>query len=119
MRITIKGVRVDLSPALKEFVRKKVSALGRFLKRFDRNDSVTAEVEIERTTEHHRHGEIYHASVDIDLPGKKIRAEEESSDLLAAIEIAKDKAKKDIQKHKEKVVEKNKRNSKRAKRVGK
>ncbi len=119
MRINIKSVRVNLSPALKEYVRKKVGALGRFLKRFDKNDSVNAEVEIERTTEHHRHGEIYHASVDINLPGKKIRAEEENSDLLAAVEIAKDKAKKDIQKHKEKTVEKYSKRARRKRRPGK
>ncbi len=119
MRITIKSVRVNLSPALKEYVQKKVSALGRFLKRFDKNDSVTAAVEIERTTEHHRHGEIYHASVDIDLPGKKIRAEEEHSDLLAAVEIAKDKAKTDVRKYKEKTVEKNSKRARKKKRPGK
>ncbi len=119
MKINIKSVRVNLSPAFKEYVRKKINALGRFLKRFDKNDSVTAEVEIGRTTEHHRHGEIYHASVDIDLPGKKIRAEEEHSDLLAAVEIAKDKAKQDIQKHKEKTVEKYSKQVRKKKRPGK
>ena len=110
---------MNLTPAFKEYVRKKINALSRFLRRFDRDNEVTAEVEIERTTEHHRHGEIYHASVDVHLPGKRVRAEEAHSDLLAAVEIAKDKAKEDLRKHKEKIVEHSKRSSKRTSRLDK
>ncbi len=100
MQINIKGTGLDLTPAIEEYIERKFGSLGKFLKRFETQGEVRMEVEVARTTRHHRKGDVFYAEVNLHLPRKVIRAEHSDSDIRTAIDIIKDKLKLEIRKHK-------------------
>ncbi len=100
MQINIKGTGLDLTPAIEEHIERKFGSLDKFLKRFETQGEVRMEVEIARTTRHHRKGDVFYAEVNLHLPKKIIRAEHSDSDIRTAIDAVKDKLKLEIQKYK-------------------
>jgi ribosomal subunit interface protein len=59
-----------------------------------------------RTTQHHRHGDVFGAEVNLAMGGEVIRATREGEDMYATIDEVKDVLKAEIQKFKELRVEK-------------
>lgn len=102
MNIIIKGTNIELTHSIKDYVEKRASSLDKFI------DSSKAEaqvmVEVGKTTNHHRAGEVFRAEVQIkhpDFPGEP-RVEIENEDLYAAIDLANDEMKEILVKNKEK-----------------
>ncbi len=108
MKITIESTGLDLTPSIKTYIEMKLTPLGRIIKRFETKGEVIAFVEVGRSTKHHKHGDVFHASVDLELPGKKLFAENENINLRTAIDMVKNKVKDDLQKFKEKTVDQSK-----------
>lgn len=102
MQINIKATGLDLTPAVRVYIENKIGSLDKFLKRFKAQGEVKAEIEIARTTRHHRKGNVFYAEANLYLPKKIIRAEHSDWDARVAIDIVKDKLKLEIQRHKEK-----------------
>jgi putative sigma-54 modulation protein len=88
MQIKIRSKNFDITPAIDDYVMKKLQTLGKFIT----NESATlCEIEIGRTTTHHKSGDIFRAEVNINIPGQKqVYAVSEESDLYAAIDIVRD-----------------------------
>ena len=84
------------------FIEEKIGALEKFVKRWEEQGEIEATVEVARTTKHHNKGDIFYAEVNIELPGKLLRAEHEDQDLRLAIDKVKDKIKREITRFKEK-----------------
>jgi len=84
MRISVIASNLELTEPLKNFIDKKIGSLERFVKRFD-DGTLLADVEVGRTTGHHKHGDVYHAEINLELPGKILRATDEDSDVRVAI----------------------------------
>lgn len=101
MNIIIKATQLDLTPSIREYIETKIGSLDHFMTRFEDQSEVKVEVEIARTTNHHRHGDIFQAEANLHLPRKTLRAEHSDSDIHAAIDIVKDKLHKEIIKYKE------------------
>lgn len=94
MKIKIRSKNFDLTPAIDEYVSKKISSLEKFL---DVKGEVLCEVEIGRTTKHHNSGDIFKAEVNIAQPGgKQIYVVAEEVDLYTAIDIVRDEAERAI-----------------------
>jgi putative sigma-54 modulation protein len=90
MNIKIRSVNFDITPAINDYVMKKISLLEKFL---PQGDGVICEVEIGRTTRHHKSGDIFRAEVNIKEPGgKQVFAVAEEADLYSAIDIVRDDA---------------------------
>ena len=90
MKIKLRSKNFDITPAIDEYVSKKISTLEKFL---DTKNEVLCEVEIGRTTKHHNTGDIFKAEVNIVQPGnKQIYAVAEEIDLYTAIDIVRDEA---------------------------
>ena len=117
MQIQIKATNLALTPAIKEYIEKKIAPLGRFLQKESasaiKNKKVLASshrelkdrvifIEIARTTRHHRHGNIFYAEATLELDKETLRAEHSDYDIRVAIDKVRDKFKKEIIKHKEK-----------------
>jgi len=101
MKIIIKAINIELTPAIKEYTQKKIGSLAKYLKNF--NPELTkAEVELGKTTFHHRQGEVFKAEVNLNLEGKLLRAEEVGESLLAAIDLVRDALVDNIKHYKEK-----------------
>ena len=99
MKIKIKATNITIDEALKEFTLEKVSSLERFL---NNSEHLLAEVELSKTTEHHQKGDIFRAEVQIQVPGKLLRAESTRTDLKIAIVEVKDQLQVQIKKYQEK-----------------
>ena len=106
MKIDIKYTKFHPASDIEEYARKRIGALERFLKSFEKNGEVTAYVEIARTTKHHRKGDVFYAEAMIELTpgGKELRATDTQSDIRLAIDNVEEKLKKEIRSHKDKLI---------------
>lgn len=81
----IKTTNMDLTDSLREYVEKRVSVFEKFSK-----GESSAYVEVGKTTNHHKSGDVYKAEINLTLDGKVYRSKIETTDLYAAIDEAKD-----------------------------
>ena len=102
MQISIKASELELTEPLKEYIDSHIGSLFKYLKRFD-DGLVRAEVEVARTTQHHRHGDVYYAEVNLTLPGKLLRATHEGADIRECIDKVRDTLQREIEKYKDKL----------------
>lgn len=83
-----------LTPAIEEYINKKIGSLEKF---FSDSSNALCEVEVGKSTEHHKSGEIYRAEVNISLPGMpQVFAVAHESQLYAAIDIVKEETEREI-----------------------
>lgn len=86
MKINIKATGIELTPAIYDYVNKKISAIEKFASNID----AVAQVEVGKSTEHHKSGNIFKAEVHIIGGGLDLYAVSEKTDLYAAIDVVKD-----------------------------
>jgi len=86
MNTSLKAKGISLTDAIKAAIEQKLTVLEKKVTKF--GPSVNAEVEVGRTTKHHKKGELYRAEVHVRLPGKLVYAEALNKDLYAAIGAA-------------------------------
>ncbi len=100
MNIKIRATNFDITPAIESYVTSKISLLGKFL---GGNGDILCEIEIGRTTHHHKSGDIFRAEVNIRKPGaKQIFAFAEEVDLYTAVDIVRDELEREIVSDKDK-----------------
>jgi len=109
MKINIKATNLELTPAITVYIEEKINGLEKFisgeaLKQWDESNqaAVEATVEIARTTNHHRQGDVYRAEINLKVPGRILRAEAEQWDMRVAIDQAKDELQVELKKYKNK-----------------
>jgi len=84
----IKATNVELTEAISGYVSKKVDMLEKYV---DPNDtSVSVDVELVKTTDHHQKGEVFRAEANFGVGGKMLRAEATNEDMYASIDEMKD-----------------------------
>lgn len=94
MNIKIRSINFDITPAIDEYISKKVSSLEKFL---EVSEGAICEVEIGRTTKHHNSGDIFKAEINLTQPGtKQVYAVAEEADLYTAIDVVRDEAERSI-----------------------
>ncbi|MDE1875094.1 MAG: HPF/RaiA family ribosome-associated protein [Patescibacteria group bacterium] len=84
----IKATGLSLTPAIDAAADKVVQALDKYVEADD--TSALAEIEVSRTTQHHRTGEIFRAEINFRSRLGSFRAESEKEDLYAALTAVKD-----------------------------
>lgn len=87
LKINTKATNFSLTPAIEDYVVKKVEALEKFIKN---TEGVLVNVEVGKTTRHHRQGDVFKAEIHIFLPGEEFYATVEKDDLYAAVDEVKD-----------------------------
>jgi ribosomal subunit interface protein len=112
MQVDIKATNMELTEAIRAFVQQKMDTLDAKTARF--GDVVRAEVEVGKTTKHHRNGPVYRAEVHVRLPGKLVYAEAENYDLYIAINDAKKEAERQVMDYKGELTDKAKKGFRRA-----
>ncbi len=100
MNVIIKK-NIDLTPALEAYLQKKFMTLEKFVVALAGENPAELTVEIERTTNHHRKGDVYRTAAKLHFSGTTIRAEKEADDVRIAIDAAKDTLREEIEKHKD------------------
>ena len=108
MRLLIKTTNLSLSPALRQYIERKIGELDRFLLRVEphddealsgKRDPIEVRVEIGKPSKHHRHGKVYYAEVNIDLPGRVLRAESNQWDIHTAIDEVKHELRRELKQY--------------------
>ncbi|WP_158736909.1 ribosome hibernation-promoting factor, HPF/YfiA family [Alteribacillus sp. YIM 98480] len=94
MNYNIRGENLEVTPALKNYVEKKVSKLERY---FD--TTPVAEVHVKMQVQNSEHI----IEVTVPMPQLLLRAEETHADMYAAIDLVVEKLERQIRKHKTKV----------------
>lgn len=108
MIIRIKTTNIELNNALRVWVEEKVGELERVLGKFaDETDTfqqgrekIELNVEIGRTTRHHRKGNVFRAEIQLYLPKKHLRVSSKNIDLRTALIEARDALDRKIRKYK-------------------
>lgn len=95
MNYNIRGENIEVTPAIREYVEKKLSKLDRYF-----NETPEANANVNLKVYSDKKGKV---EVTIPLPNLVLRAEELHEDLYAAIDLITDKLERQIRKHKTKV----------------
>src|SRR3989344_8055041 len=85
MRINIKATGIELTPAISDYVNKKISTLEKYM-----TGDAVAQVEVGKSTKHHKNGNVFRAEVHIIGGGLDLYAVSEKDDLYAAIDVVRD-----------------------------
>ncbi len=106
MQVNIKASKIELTPAIKNYIQRKMDMLDRYLTNIK---VINADFEVELITHHHRKGEIFRAEINLKLVGDFIRIDKTEKDLYKAIDKVKDHLEEIIIEHKEKMIDKKRR----------
>jgi putative sigma-54 modulation protein len=87
MKINIKATGIELTPAISNYVNKKISSIEKYLAK---DADIVAQVEVGKSTKHHKAGNIFRSEVHITGAGLDLYAVSEKEDLYAAIDIVRD-----------------------------
>ncbi len=98
IQIKTKG-GLALTPAITEYVHKRVASFEKFL---SGDTTAQAAIELGKSTNHHKHGDIFSAEVHLVAKGRDLFAGAEKEDLYAAIDAIKDEVLRELSSAKEK-----------------
>ncbi|WP_251551919.1 ribosome hibernation-promoting factor, HPF/YfiA family [Neobacillus muris] len=95
MNYNVRGENIEVTPAIREYLEKKISKLERyFTEAPNANVNVNLRFNPDKTSK---------VEVTIPLPNLTLRAEETNIDMYAAIDLITDKLERQIRKHKTKI----------------
>lgn len=100
MRVSIKGTNIALLESTREYVDKKlVKTAERFLARD--GEPIALDIEVGKTTKHHKTGPYFRAEANLSLGKKLLRAEAVGENLNEAIDLLEEELEREIKKFKE------------------
>ncbi|KAF0818985.1 MULTISPECIES: ribosome hibernation-promoting factor, HPF/YfiA family [Cytobacillus] len=95
MNYNIRGENIEVTPAIRDYVEKKIAKLERYF-----TETPNANVHVNLKTYNNNRSKV---EVTIPMPNLVLRAEEDHDDMYAAIDLITDKLERQIRKHKTKV----------------
>lgn len=102
MQINLQAKNMELTPAIRDYVLKRVTNLEKILSKIvDRGGKVAVNFEVSKSTNHHKSGEIFHADCLIKIDGKEFYGSADKEDLYQAIDAIKDSLYSEINKNKD------------------
>lgn len=106
MRTNVTGKGIELTPAISEYLAKRMQKVEELLAG---DESALAMVELGKTTNHHKNGDIFRAEINLHTKSKDFFLFAEREDLYVAIDIMKDEICEQLQNWKDKKVSMSKR----------
>ena len=98
MRTNKKATNIIFTPAISEYIEKKLNMLEKFFSEED----VLVNIEVGRTTRHHKSGDIFRAEIRLNYNGQEYYAVSETEDLYASIDEVKDEIAQELTKKRKK-----------------
>ena len=95
MKYNVRGENIEVTPAIRDHVEKKISKLERYF-----TETPNANVHVNLKTYNDKRSKV---EVTIPMTNLVLRAEEDHDDMYAAIDLITDKLERQIRKHKTKV----------------
>lgn len=103
MRVTIRRRNLELTPSLATYAEKKIiEPIQKLLKRIRDDELPILDVELARTTRHHRKGNVFHAEANLSLDGTMLRAEATAEDIRAACDLLEEELRRELTHYKTK-----------------
>lgn len=99
MNINIKTSSISLTPSISDYVDKRFQTIKNF---FEGDSTAICDVELARTTSHHKAGDIFRAEIHIVAKDKNLYASSEQEDLYKAIDMVRDEMLREIKTSKSK-----------------
>ncbi len=87
MHINLKATNIELTDTIREYTENEVNSLDKFIHADPA--TVMANVEVGKTTQHHKSGEVYRAEINLTIGSRKLRTVSEKTDLRTAVDDAK------------------------------
>ena len=88
MKINIKATGITLTPAISEYIHKKIVVIEKYLTK--ENTETMVQMEVGKSTHHHKSGPVFRAEIRLVSGNIDLYAVSEQEDLYAAIDIVKD-----------------------------
>jgi len=87
MATNIKATGIDLTPAITDYVNKKIESIQKFV---GADQNINVYVEVGKTTKHHKQGDYFKAEFNVEIEGESLFTSSEKSDLYKAIDDSKE-----------------------------
>ncbi|MEI8174972.1 MAG: ribosome-associated translation inhibitor RaiA [bacterium] len=101
MQINLQGKNIELTEAIKDYVLKRVTNLGKLLSNIEeQGGKVMVNFEVGKSTNHHKSGDVFHTDCLIKIDGKEFYGSADEEDLYQAIDAIKDSLYNEISKNK-------------------
>jgi putative sigma-54 modulation protein len=101
MKHNIKTTEIFMTPAIADYLEKKLHKLDKFVNPQNLDESICY-VEIGKDTRHHKKGDHFIAELTVHVGGKSFRASIDKDDLYAAIDMAVDEMVEELRSFKDK-----------------
>lgn len=98
MNINIKATNMDLTSAISEYANKRLASIEKFVKA---GEEMVARIELGKTTNHHKQGDIFRAEFNIEIAGTKFYTFSEKEDLYKAIDDAREEIVRQVKSNKD------------------
>ena len=92
--------KMELTDAIRDYIEKRIKGLEKIITTL--KEDPTIYVEVGKTTNHHKSGDIFKAEVRVNIKGASLYAVAKEADLYAAIDKVKDEIECEAQKVKSK-----------------
>lgn len=99
MKINFKATQFELTAEITNYCQEKLNSLEKLL---SDDESAFVDVELGKTTEHHKQGEIFRAEFNLHTAGKNFRAEAVAEDLYLAIDEVKNELLGEVKRYRKK-----------------
>ena len=100
--IKIKATGLELTGQIEDYARMKINLLQKFFAYYARKGDLLFEIELAKTTAHHKGGDVFRAEINFTAGGVHFRSEATKEDLFMAIDEAKDEMSRELSKLKNK-----------------
>lgn len=91
MKINLVSKNMDLTDAIRDYVEKKITDLGKLLNRIEETGGeVNVNFEVSKNTKHNKGEDVFHADCTIDVDGRNYYFGIDKGDLYEAIDAVKD-----------------------------
>ena len=102
MKINLQGKNFELTPAIEDYVLKKVTNLEKLLSGMKTEKrEVTVVFEVSKATNHHKSGDVFHADCLINIDGQEFYASSDAEDIYQAIDEVRETLFNEIRKNKD------------------
>ncbi len=102
MKTNIKATRLELTPAVSEYLTKRLASLDKFVSPSD--EGSFAHIELAKTTEHHKTGDVFRAEINLRACGNDFYTFAEKADIYSAIDAMKEQIMQELSSAKDKRV---------------
>ncbi len=99
MKLNIKTTNIEMTQSIRDYLDKRLVAFEKFIQG---EEAIMVDVEVGRTTRHHKQGDIFRAEINLHGKGHNLRAVSEKEDLYSAIDEARDEMVRELTAEKDK-----------------